>query len=332
MTIFLIILTIIAAIGLVASCFIMDKTTHISENKSKVIAGFVAAFIVIVISMGAYTVQSGTVGVISTMGKYDAEEKLAGFHLKIPFVQTVYNVDVKQLVSQEQVNMLDSNNLPLTMHVSLKWRIIDGSADKMLTKYGYDIFDKLIKPTIRKTVRDVVGGYNGEDIAKDRVKLAVELEAKLTEIFAAYPEQLFEFAGLDVRDIKLDDSVMNKIKAVQNAKQREKELKNEVLQKDQEAKKRKIDADTAYYEKKRAAEANAISIVTKANANAEAAEANAIAIVTEAKAQAEANKLVARSLSKQLIENNKISKWDGGLPKVTGSNDMNLFIPNEYAK
>ena len=39
----------------------------------------------------------------------------------------------------------------------------------------------------------------------------------------------------------------------------------------------------------------------------------------KAEAQAEANKKIAESLSEALIEYQKIQKWDGKLPTVTGS-------------
>ena len=40
----------------------------------------------------------------------------------------------------------------------------------------------------------------------------------------------------------------------------------------------------------------------------------------EAEAQANANKELADSISDALIDYQKIEKWDGKLPKVTGSN------------
>ena len=49
------------------------------------------------------------------------------------------------------------------------------------------------------------------------------------------------------------------------------------------------------------------------------AEAEAQKTAIKAEAQAEANKKIAESLSDTLIEYQKIQKWDGKLPTVTGS-------------
>lgn len=48
------------------------------------------------------------------------------------------------------------------------------------------------------------------------------------------------------------------------------------------------------------------------------ADANAYALLTEAKAQQEANRILAESLTPELIQYNTINKWDGQLPQVTG--------------
>lgn len=64
--------------------------------------------------------------------------------------------------------------------------------------------------------------------------------------------------------------------------------------------------------------------IDKAKADAEVAltnaQAKADAALIEANAQAEANRLLAQSVTQQLIEYEKIEKWDGKMPTVSGSN------------
>lgn len=52
------------------------------------------------------------------------------------------------------------------------------------------------------------------------------------------------------------------------------------------------------------------------------AEADKKVAVTNAEAQAEANRKIAESLSDTLIEYQKIEKWDGKLPTVTGGSAL----------
>ena len=58
---------------------------------------------------------------------------------------------------------------------------------------------------------------------------------------------------------------------------------------------------------------------TEAEKKVIAANAEAEATLTKAKAQADANKLLEQSLSDRVIAYEQIQKWDGIMPKVTGS-------------
>lgn len=59
------------------------------------------------------------------------------------------------------------------------------------------------------------------------------------------------------------------------------------------------------------------------------AEAEAQKTSIAADAQAEANRKIAESLSDTLIEYQKIQKWDGKLPIVSGSNALVSIDPAE---
>ena len=55
----------------------------------------------------------------------------------------------------------------------------------------------------------------------------------------------------------------------------------------------------------------------EARSKKEIADATAYAILTEAKAQEEANRILAKSLTPELIQYNMATKWNGVLPSVT---------------
>ena len=52
------------------------------------------------------------------------------------------------------------------------------------------------------------------------------------------------------------------------------------------------------------------------------AEAEAQSIKIKAEAQAEANRVLAQSLTNNIIQYEKIQKWDGKLPQVTGNSNV----------
>ena len=91
----------------------------------------------------------------------------------------------------------------------------------------------------------------------------------------------------------MKNAIDSKIKATQIAQQRENEL--------------------------REAEAEAKKVIAQANGVAESIRIRALA-------EANANKIVAASITSSLVEYEKIKKWDGKMPQVTGSgaNIVNL--------
>lgn len=54
------------------------------------------------------------------------------------------------------------------------------------------------------------------------------------------------------------------------------------------------------------------------------AEGKAEAIKIKAEAEAEANRKIAESLTPELIEKQKIDKWNGEVPKIQGSNTSTI--------
>ena len=86
----------------------------------------------------------------------------------------------------------------------------------------------------------------------------------------------------------------------------------------QNADKQKIENEAAI------AKAEADKQVAITNAEAEAQKTS-----IAADAQAEANRKIAVSLSEPLIEYQKIQKWDGKLPTVSGSNALVSIDPAE---
>ena len=56
------------------------------------------------------------------------------------------------------------------------------------------------------------------------------------------------------------------------------------------------------------------------------ADANAYVVLQEAKAQKQANEMLAKSITPELIEYNKMLRWDGKMPQVVGNNTPLLNI------
>lgn len=73
------------------------------------------------------------------------------------------------------------------------------------------------------------------------------------------------------------------------------------------------------------ADAKVLQITAEAKQRVEKAKGHATAILMEAEAKAKANRVIAESVTPQLIQFEAVTKWDGILPKITGSGAVPLI-------
>lgn len=306
----------------------MDKPKTLTHSKSESKAIKITLFVVLLlitlslVYSGTYTVKTGTVGILSTFGKYQDEPLSPGLHFKIPFVQNIAILDVKLqsanykgnqdlpdkrgVINKPHISVLDNKNLPIAIDLTVMYTPIARSGTEILSKYGRNYFDKLINPKIRDVVRDVIGKYPAEKIASDRAVISGELKAKIGKKFEGLPFSLNE---VSLRNIVLPAVVLNKVKEVQIAKQEEQKL---VMIEKQAEKKQKIQTIQA--------NTRLIEVTTKAKADAQKqkieADAKAYKLKVEAQAIAEANTVIAKSITPELIRYKSIEKWSGNYPKL----------------
>ncbi len=297
--------------------------------------GFLPVIIIlaaILVITSVYTIETGTVGIISTFGKYDINEKQPGIHLKIPFVQTVRIFDVKLqtvnyhqnkdlpdqygVVNKPYIQVLDRKNLPIGIELTVQYTPKKAEASEILAVYGFNYFEKLINPMIRDVVRDVIGSYQAEKIAADRTAIAKEIRSLLSDKFQSLP---FELTDVALRDIKLPPIVLKKIEEVQLATQEEQRLVmiERQAKKNQEIK--TIEANTKL-----------IEVTTQAKADAEKkrieADAKAYQIAKEAEAIARANDQIAASVTDKLIRYKAVERWNGQYPTTLMGTGKGMMI------
>lgn len=300
----------------------------------------IMAFIIVtyLLSHGIYTIESGTVGVQSTFGKYSEEVKQPGLHFQIPVIQKIKVIDTKMhtvhyqdrrepaerdgVIDKPKIVVLDSKNLSIGMEITLQYAPDGARGRDILAQYGENYFEKLINPIVRDVVRDVVSQHQAEEIALKRSSISGELNAKLQKQFDKLP---FILSHMQLRHIDLPQIVRTKIEEVQLAKQEEQRLAMIEKQAEKNQNIKTIEAKTKL-----------IEVTTQARAEAEKkrieAEAKAFQITKEAQATAEANREIADSLSSQLIRYEATKRWNGAYPRMLvseGKGNLLLQVPME---
>jgi len=260
-------------------------------------------------------VPAGYVGVVYNMnGGVDGEVLTQGWHLVSPTKKvTTYSIGIEQsyLTSDEKGDSKEDESFSIptsdgkTVRVNLEFSYRFDEARVAQTfvtfkgKSGETIKDTFIKPKVIAWTQEVSANYPVTDIFGDkRTAINAELDTYLKEKFDQYG---IVIDTVNFTDISVDSETAAAIQKKVTAQQ-ELELANI------EAQTAKIQAE----KDKQVAEIAAEQAIVEANAAAEV-------VRIEAEAEANANKVIAASLTPELIEKLKYEQWNGAVPKVTTS-------------
>ncbi|RHU03266.1 MULTISPECIES: prohibitin family protein [Erysipelotrichaceae] len=264
----------------------MNKTGSVLAGV--VIAGAVVGAIYGVASFEK--VDVGNVGVVYSMSDGVQEDVLTtGYHFINPLLK------VKQFPVKQQQLVLSNNPADYNKDEHQDWHVdapADGGMVKLNVSINYNFeADKVVK------LYENFGGMDGEDIVENRVQNQIisyikdvtpqfsvmdiysEKRSLVGESISKYlTEKLLDEYGIKVSsvniiDVQLDDELMKKVKAKEQAKQ--------------DAEKAELDLVTA----QKQAETNKVK-----------AEGEAAVAIEKAKGEAEANKLKSQSITPELIK------------------------------
>lgn len=288
-----------------------------------------AVIIVICLFVGfscAKKVPAGYVGIVYSMNGGISDEVLTqGWHIVSPTKEvTLYSIGIEQSYltagedgdskGDDSFEVPSSDGKGLNVDLTFTYRYDVNQVTDLFTRFkgqsGKEVRDSFIKPNIISWTKEVTAKYPVTDILGDE-------RANLNIAVSEYIRNKFEPYGIIIENVSLIDinaddetraSVQRKVNAQQELElaQIEQKTANVQAQKDKEV--ALIEAE----KEKEVAEINAEKAKIKAEGDAEATK-------IKAEAEAEANAKIAKSLTPELIEKEKIDKWNGSVPVVDGS-------------
>jgi len=264
---------------------------NFSNAKKLIIVGIVVVIAVVALLASITIVPAGHTGVVVTLGKVSNNVLSEGFHFKAPLVQNVVKMNNQiQKCEIEGAESVSKDLQAISTTIVVNYKIGDSSSAKIYREIGRDYETIMLMPAIHESLKAVTAKYTAEQLVTSRSKVAIEIQDTLAEKMEEYGIVIEKF---NIVNFSFSEEFAKAIEAKEVAQQNLLKAKTEQEQ-----------------------------LIVEANAQAEkkviAAEAEAKAILRKAEAQAEANEKIEKSLSKNVLENNKIEKWDGKLPYATG--------------
>ena len=287
---------------------------------------FIVAVVVMLILAKPFTIiEEGQRGILSTNGKYQDQALLPGLHFIVPVIQKVYVVDTKVRIinyasrieannmtsgigSKPAITVLDRRGLPVTIELTVQYRLDAQFAAQTISNWGFSWEDKIINPVVRDVVRNVVGKYDAESLPQQRNKIATEIDKSVRDSITGLKNSPADLQSVQLREIGLPQKVKEQIERVQVAKQEVQKAEQDVQRVKQEA-------------LKRAAEAEGIAQKKRIEA-----QGKADAVTIEADAQAKANILISKSLTTKLLALEQIKVQGKFNDALRENKDAKIFL------
>ena len=284
---------------------------------------FLLAIAVLIVPLSMHVVQSGEVAVVKHLGKVKDEERMAGtyFDLWITNKYETYDATVQTADLTFSAYSADAQTMDVTM--TLQYQIIPEKASDVATQYGtLSILQNRITSVSTEKAKSVLSKDKAMDIIANRAQMSPAVEES---IIAAIGENYFvNVVAVVLTDLTFTDAfelaVEEKMIAEQAKLKAEYDNQTKVAQAQAEAD-AKLAAATAEIQ---IAQAQADAELKKAQAKIEIAKAEAEAKKVAAEAEAEANRIIAESLTSEILEKILADKWDGKLPQVVAGADANM--------
>ncbi|MCD4762150.1 prohibitin family protein [bacterium] len=227
----------------------LDKLKSMKNFKktlSLIIFGFFAVWLFFA---SIVIVDAGETGVYSLFGRVKDQELSSGFHLVIPLAKVTrmsirteeYTMSIVQGEGQrygsDVITALTKEGLNVDLDMTVLYRLQEEKASDVYKDLGLSYDEKIIRPTIRTSIRDIIAQYEAKDIYSEKRE---EAAGKIKEQLA---NELNE-RGINIESVLLRNVVLppNLARAIQEKLQAEQEAEKYdfILDKEKKEKERKV--------------------------------------------------------------------------------------------
>lgn len=220
-----------------------------TEHVKYAIYIFLGIFVVTFASCGIGTIQTGNVGVITTLGNVDKNEVTPGLYFRIPILQSIDEYTAKETeIDLNNLTPKAKDNLSLKdLDVSVFFKVADGSVADLAIKYRsqsayhqgiwYPAFN-LVSSLARGAIYDQVARLDSLVLHTNREQIESGVRTALQSELEVADKGVFTITRVVVRALTTDQSIEASIRnAVAALKELEQiEIKNKIAVKQAEIK------------------------------------------------------------------------------------------------
>jgi len=188
--------------------------------RTRSIGLLIAAFMLLMALWSSIvTIGPGSRGVLMTFGAVHQGVLTPGLHFKLPFVQSVKQMNVQIQKSQTDETAASRDLQNVSTEVAVNWAINPLDAEWVYQHLGDEpeLTSKVIAPVVSNAVKAVAAKYNAEDLIESRAKVAAEIQQQIITALNQYKVQV---QGVNITNFQFSHVYTEAIEQKQVAQQR----------------------------------------------------------------------------------------------------------------
>jgi len=227
----------------------MDNLKTNKNIKKNVLVGVGSVLIIWLFFASIIVVDAGETGVYSLFGRVKDQELRSGFHLVIPLAKvTKMTIRTEEytmsIISDEgnkkgadAITALTKEGLSVDLDMTVLYRLNEEQASDIYKNVGLTYDEKIIRPSIRSVIREVIAKYEAKDIySEKRQDATIQIQDSLREDLEPRGIVIEEVL---LRNVVLPSNLANSIQEKLQAEQ-EAEKYDFLLTKEEKEKQRKV--------------------------------------------------------------------------------------------
>lgn len=261
-------------------------TEMLRRNIKKAAAIFIGIVLIFYLlgSLNPFVViGAGERGVVLNFGAVQGVVLGEGLHVIIPIMQKVVKMDIKIHKAQTDADSVSKDLQDTKSTIAVNYHLVPDKVNKIFQEIGVEFKDRIIDPAVQEVVKAITANYTAVELITQREKVRGAIKDLLRQRLLVYNIVIDDFA---IVNFKFSSVFEQAIEAKQTAEQ----------------------------------------LALKAQRDLERIKIEAEQKIASAKAEAESLRLQKENVTPQLLQLRKIEasikaidKWDGHLPRFTGS-------------
>jgi len=266
-------------------------------------------------------VAEGHVGVLYQLGAIRADNLNPGWNWKVPFIQTIRSVDVRErhYHTMETVYTQDTQTVE-TVDITVSYQYNPSMLSHLIRNVGMEnVQNMIIRPRVSSILENATGQYRAEDLVRNRSHLEQRVSAELSAELYPYGIIVNRFA---ISDITFEPQFEQVIRLKVEAEQEALRAQNETTRIREVGIQQVVTAEAHAAAEKARVEQEALNRVILAQAAADAER-------LRAEAEAYGMELIQNQLERggqAYIEYIKWSNWSGEWPHIMAGDSSNLIL------